>query len=238
MTKKSLNSLSIRLLSCALLFSGLSSNLSAANTEINKDHDWQFWNRYSLNSKLTEKMTAQLSTEARFGADFTRHYYQHAQLSFNYRLTDNFMISPGIRESYSLLTSSAIRDDWGHNHELLLAMNCNWKMGDWNFSDRNLFHFVHASANQNIKNYTLYRNCIKAQLPCCKLTSLQLVPFISDELFFKESVGYFRNRAQIGVTAQLLEKVSMNLFYQWQTTETSTGWRTLNAFGLFFNGSF
>lgn len=211
-------------------------SVDAAAT-VNQDNDWQIWNSYSIDKKLTDKLTAELSTEARFGADSSRLYHQYTQLTFDYRMSDHVVVTPGIRESYDLITSSSTRDEWGHSHQLMFAVTWNWEICGIKFTDRNRLHFVHPSANQNSKNHTVYRNKIKAVMPC-SWTSLNITPYVSDELFFKESEGYHKNRARFGLKADLKENLHMNFFFQWQTTQNPGSWKNLNAVGLDFSGSF
>ena len=76
-----------------------------------------------------------------------------------------------------------------------------------------------------------YRNKLTIEFP--KLTTLQLQPYIADEVFINfDREGYNNNRFYAGFEINLTKTIEADIFYMWQSTRSDGGRKDINVLGF------
>jgi len=97
-----------------------------------------------------------------------------------------------------------------------------------NVSDRTRFEYRDREDKDDLWRY---RNKVTVKLPL-ELTELKLKPYLADEVFIPlNDDNITKNRIYAGVSFQLLENMTGEVFYLWQSSRTAGDWKDTNVLG-------
>lgn len=193
--------LKIALPSLLLLLSQQSSLFS----QINSNHDFQTWIFESMNKKVSKKDTFYLESEVRFGDDSGQLYLTYIQALLKHEFTPYLSVAPGYRQLWARTAAfSDFRPTFNPFIDIILKQETPLLI----LYDRSRIQYI---IFEHLKNALLYRN--RLYVTTVKdFGKMKAKPFVSDEIFFLERLGYQENRLNIGLSWPI-EEMSANISY-------------------------
>lgn len=198
---------------------------------VNQKGDTQVWQRISCNKKLSQNVNLLVLQETRFGDDVSEFYYAFVQALVSYSVYPWLSIAPGYRQIYkrSPLSSSHFRPEYSP----MMDVSFKTHIKDFELVNRNRVQYLIFHSN----HYPwVYRNLTRLKSPW-KWTRFAITPYVEDELFFREGVGFQENRATIGFLKKFSNSVSLDLFYIARLIKVSNDWNYNNVIGVKLNFS-
>ncbi len=188
-------------------------------------YDWEIWPENTIKVKIHKRAALNFSQEFRIRDDMSkfREYHMHAGASF--RLTDYFETA-----AWYKFVEQNTRSAWKANHVLVLDGTLK---GRWKFlrlSNRSRFEY------NGTKGSWLYRDRIKIEYPISQLKP-KISPYISNDLYLSiHSVdsGFRENRAQIGLTVDLIMNTQWTIYYMCRSVKRGDNWNNANVLGTAF----
>ncbi|MFC1704357.1 DUF2490 domain-containing protein [Candidatus Omnitrophota bacterium] len=195
------------------------------------DGDFQHWNAESFSWKIDEEWKMKLEEEFRWGDDATNPYYQHSDLGVTFSgIAEWLDLGVNYRHIYEEKSGG-----WKVENRPHLNATIKWKVADFSFSNRGRFAYRNR---EDAENFWQYRNKVTVKFPF-KLTKLKIQPYIADEIFYDFDVDMLnRNRLYSGFSFILFEHVGAELYYLWQTKESSDKWKDTYVLGTKIKVSF
>ena len=190
----------------------------------NKRHDLQFWELQKLVCELNSNTSLYFQTEFRWGDDISVLYVSYLQGGVAFSPTKWLEVSPGYRHLSSLRTDHTRITVY----EPLLDITFKWKLRDWEVQDRVRFQYRIPEIGFN---EWIYRNRIRLASPW-KWGRLKFNPFLSDEVFFRETSGFSENRFACGGRFTLNKTVQSELFYLLRHIQFPD-WRPTHVIGMY-----
>ena len=168
---------------------------------------------------------ATFQQEIHLGDDGGNFYYEHSDLTFTYSgLAEWLDLGAGFRLIYEKDSS----DEWQRENRPHLNVTLKGNMFDCSVSSRSRIEYRDRTAKEDVWRY---RNKFTVKLPF-ELTSLKLKPYAADEIFITlNDDNVDRNRIYIGAVLPLGESVDLDIYYMWQTSRYSDGWKDINVLG-------
>jgi hypothetical protein len=197
------------------------------------DGDFQYWSSAGASVNINENWKAEFTEEFRFGNKGGNLYYQNSELGFVY---SGFADWLDIGLNYGLIFEKDDKTDiWHRENRPNLNLTFKWKMWDLLLSDRNRFEY---RDRENAKDLWRYRNKFTIKTPW-KLTPWQLQPYVADEIFINLDNEHFnRNRFYAGVSKQLAEKLSLDIYYMLQASRKHSDYTDYHVLGTTFKFKF
>lgn len=200
---------------------------SPVSAKTGEDGDFQFWNTEQIEGKLNDHWKAGAELEFRFGDDVNEFYYTHEMFYFGYKAMDWLDLQANFREVFELNTKTESEDDWFNEHRPMFDVTPHWKFEGWDISDRNRFEYRFFEVKDDAFRY---RNKLTLKSPW-KWTSWNFNPFISDEIFAQQDLGLNRNRFYVGVGMDIIEHLTGELYFLWQSSEAEPDWLNIYVLG-------
>ena len=189
------------------------------------DGDFQYWNTTGFLFDLNKDWEFTFEEELRFQDEGSRLYYHHSELGFVYTGYADW-VEFGL--NYRQVTSRNSNDDWVMENRPHLNVTLMTKLAGLNLEDRSRFEFRDRNEKDDIWRY---RNKLTVEFP--KLTTLQLQPFIADEVFINfDREGYNNNRLYAGSSIMLTKTIEADIFYMWQSSRSDGGRKDINVLGF------
>ncbi len=202
--------------------------VSPASAKLNGDGDFQYWDITSFEGRVNDRWKASMDAEFRFGNDVSKLYYQEDILALNYKVNDWFEIGPGYLQAFQLSSKVGEENDWIAEYRPIINATVKMKWQGWDLSSRSRFEYriFEDSGNDVFR----YRNRFTFKSPW-KWTTFHINPYLADEIFVQDGIGFQTNRLYLGVGIDLIAHVKGDLFYLWQITDKAGDWMDLNVFG-------
>jgi len=210
---------------CAIFFPCLSW------AEINQNGDFQIWNRNFAGVHLGKKWTFISQLEFRWGDDASTLYYTLLQPQLRYTPVPWLIIAPGYRQFWQ---RNLVKESLRPGYAPVLDISFLILMQDWQIRDRSGIEYIIHRSNPN---HFLYRNRLRI-IPPWSFTRFGINPFIEDEIFIRERVGFEQNRLLAGLFYLLQKNTSGELFYMLRYLKTGRSWTYQNVLGLVILFSF
>ncbi|MFC1624469.1 DUF2490 domain-containing protein [Candidatus Omnitrophota bacterium] len=195
------------------------------------DGDFQYWNSESASWKIGSDWKVTLEEEFRLGDDATNLYYNHTDLGAAYSgLAD--WITVGAHYRHILEDKNS---DWKEENRPHLNATLKWKAHDVSFGNRARLEYRNR---EDAENYWRYRNKFSIKPPI-KLSRFEIKPYIEDEIFYdfdEETLN--RNRLYGGFSLRLIKNLSGQIYYLWESTESSDKWNDTHVLGTKLKLSF
>ena len=199
--------------------------LSAVKAYAYSGRDFQFWNTNVEEFKINKVSKVALEEEIRFGNNAREFQYHHYDVGFFYNLEKYLSISGGYRHVYELK-----KGKFKLENEPYAAASLFFDLARCKFEDRCRLEFRHFDYQSDSWRY---RNKISVKLPW-KFTSMEIYPFVSDEIFvnLSDTVQYNQNRVSSGLGMNLAKNVKAEIYYMLQSVKGSEKWRDTNVAGV------
>lgn len=199
--------------------------------EINGQNDTQLWIFDYVQKKISERVVIAIENEQRWGGDISTLYFSYVQSRIFFTVTDWLQVVPGFRERRSLRTRE---DKWISAHEPLLDIFLSTSICEWQIRDRQRAQYI---IEEDRPNLWQYRHLVTLISPW-KWGKMRLNPFIADEVFFRETLGFFENRFQLGARIPLGDYDFFTFYYMRRLIKNSEQWIHQNVIWLWIGYTF
>lgn len=189
------------------------------------DGDFQYWSKAGVSFDIDKDWEFTFEEEFRFGDDAGDFYHHHSDFGFVYK---NFTDWMDLGFNYRQVFEKDSKGKWRRENRPHLNVTLKGKLFGLDLSNRSRLEY---RDRENKKDIWRYRNKLTVKLPL-ELTELKLQPYLADEVFINlDKEGYNRNRLYGGVSFKLSKNIKGDIYYLWQSSESSGGWNDINVIG-------
>lgn len=154
----------------------------------------------SVATDLSEKSNITLTAGFRWEKNASSLYRQYGQVTISHDYNERWTISSTYRQDFK-----KNNNQWDPVSNPRFAVTRKWNRCDFKFSDRNLIEY--RSSTHHLR----YRNRFQIEFP--SISSLQVTPYISNEIFLEKLTDYSQNRLRVGLTTSLNPCLEFTLGY-------------------------
>ena len=196
-----------------------------------ENNDFQYWNSETISGKLTDTWTADIEQGFRFGNDASDFYHQYSDLGFTCPgLTDWFKFGINYR-----LVFEESNDEWNYENRPHLNAILQYNIHGFKLSNRSRLEYRDKESGDDGWRY---RNKFSIKIPI-KITRFEIQPYAAEEFFIDFNIKQInRNRLYSGFAFKITKKLSGEIFYLRQSTESSDRWTDYNILGTKLRLSF
>ena len=190
------------------------------------DGDFQYWSAAGGSFEINPDWGCSFEEEFRFGDDAGELYYHHSDLGFIYKgFADWLDLGINYRQVFERTDSEG---EWKQENRPHLNVTLKGQLFGLNVSDRSRFEYRDREDKNDLWRY---RNKVTIKLPL-ELTALKLKPYLADEVFVPlDDDNIAKNRVYAGVSFQMLENMTGEVFYVWQSSRAPGDWNDINVLG-------
>ena len=189
------------------------------------DGDFQYWSSADASLDIDKDWKVTFREEFRLGDDAEQLYRHHSDVGLVYKSLADW-IDLGI--NYRQVFEKDSKGQWRQENRPHLNITLKGQLFDLGLSSRSRFEYRDREDKNDLWRY---RNKVAVKLPF-KLTDLKIQPYVADEVFINFNADDFnRNRIYSGFSFQLTENIKGDIFYLWQTSESSGHWKDINVLG-------
>ncbi len=187
--------------------------------------DWQYWNKFVLKHKLTQRITAHVKLEQRFVDDFNDFALHNYVPGFVYGFNRYF----DFELNYKFEREKEGKE-WTEEHRLEIIPIVKWKWMKFKFKLRNRLEYRVIEGDESWR----LREKIKIKRDI-NLSGFKFSPFLSEEIFYDFKIGDFnQNRVKAGVSKEIIHNLEFTLFYMYKSNKRDNSWFGANVFGTEF----
>lgn len=199
--------------------------------QIDKNGDFQIWNRYFFDIPIVTSLSSFTTIEFRYGDDASKLYLTYVQTQFLYKPFRWLKIGPGYRQYWqrSPLTSSHFEPGYSPLTDITFIL----RLASWEFRDRNRIQYIIFRSDPS---YWLYRNRLRL-IPPWSATRFQITPFIENEIFIRQGQGFHQNRTSTGFLFLMNKSIGGEVYYMLRFLKREPNWTYQNVvnIALLFN---
>ena len=190
------------------------------------DGDFQWWTAAGASFDINKDWKCTFEEEFRLGDDGGELYYHHSDLGFVYgSLADWIDLGFNYRQIFARSDSAG---EWKQENRPHLNVTLKAQVLDLDVSTRSRFEY---RDREDREDHWRYRNKFTVKVPI-ELTELKLKPYVADEVFIPlNDDNVSANRVYAGVSFGILENMTGEVFYLWQTSRSSDYWNDFNVLG-------
>ncbi len=177
-------------------------------------NDFRFWTQLSTETKITDQFSLTALISFRFKDNASLLYYQYAQVGLNFKVHENWVVTPGYRQGVERVTSSRGGSYWKGENVPLFDATGKWDFSCVQIADRNRFQY------NSVHDDWHYRNQVTLRFPR-KDSLLQITPFLAEEIFIRNAKEFSQNRFTTGLEWRFPEWMSGFLAYMLQLRKTA-----------------
>lgn len=119
------------------------------------------------------------------------------------------------------------KNRWKYENRPHISGTFKYTISDITISDRSRFEYRNM---EDVKDDWRYRNKLTLTLP--KYTSLEIQPYIADEIFYSfDKQRMVKNRAYAGLTFKIIKELKGEIFYLYETDKSGKKWVSFNTLG-------
>ncbi len=197
------------------------------------DGDFQWWTAASASFDINKDWKCTFEEEFRLGDDAGELYYHHSDLGFVYgSLADWIDLGFNYRLVFARADSES---EWKQENRPHLNVTLKGKLFGLGVSNRARFEY---RDREDQEDHWRYRNKFTIKVPV-ELTALKLKPYVADEVFVPLNDDNISiNRVYAGVSFDVLENMTGEVFYLWQASRAPGDWNDTNVLGTRLKFSF
>lgn len=189
-----------------------------------KDGDWQIWNTYDIQTKISKDVDLQIEQEFRYGNDVSRLYYYHTEGGFEYNIVSWLSAGAAYRQ-----VTDKVQNKWKEEYRPMINATLKSCLYGFKLSDRNRLEFrIRRYENGQIR----YRNKATLVFPW-KVTPINIQPYTADEIFIDSNVCRINeNRFYAGLKMEFLKNLKGDLYYLLKSNGNKGKWTNYNVIGI------
>jgi hypothetical protein len=197
------------------------------------DGDFQYWSSAKVSFDINKDWQCNFEQEYKFGDDAGEFYYNHSDLGFVYKsFADWIDLGFNYRLAFERAGSAG---EWKQENRPHLHVTFKGTLFDLDVSDRSRFEF---RDREDKEDHWRYRNKVTVKVPL-ELTGLKLKPYLADEVFIPlNDDNISKNRIYAGVSFKVLENMTGEIFYLWETSRSTGFWKDTNVLGTWMKFRF
>ena len=190
------------------------------------DGDFQWWTSAGVSFDINKDWKGYFEEEFRLGDDAGELYYNHSDLGFIYgSLADWIDLGFNYRQVFARSDSAG---EWKQENRPHLNVTLKDQLFGLGVSNRARFEY---RDREDREDHWRYRNKFTVKVPL-ELTELKLKPYLADEVFVPlNDDNVSANRFYAGVSFALLENMTGEVFYLWQSSRAPGDWNDFNVLG-------
>ncbi len=188
--------------------------------------DFQIWNTNVEEVKLNKSSKVTFEEEFRWGDNASDFYYQHYDAGYQYSLTKYLSLGGGYRYIREKKT-----DKFRPESEPYFAAFTNWKLFDFQFSDRTRIEYRYYTYQTDSWRF---RNKLDIKFPW-KFTKFEIQPLVADEFFFRfNGIDINENRLYGGIGFTMVKNLKGEVCYMWRATKNPGigTWKDTNVLSM------
>lgn len=197
------------------------------------DGDFQYWSSAKVSFDINKDWQCNFEQEYKFGDDAGEFYYNHSDLGFVYKsFADWIDLGFNYRLAFERAGSAG---EWKQENRPHLHVTFKGTLFDLDVSDRSRFEF---RDREDKEDHWRYRNKVTVKVPL-ELTGLKLKPYLADEVFIPlNDDNISKNRIYAGVSFKVLENMTGEIFYLWESSRSTGFWKDTNVLGTWMKFRF
>jgi hypothetical protein len=190
------------------------------------DGDFQWWTSTGASFDISKDWKCDFEEEFRFGDDAGELYYHHLDLGVVYHsLADWIDLGFNYRQ---VVERSDSEGEWKQENRPHLNVTLKGKLFGLGVSNRSRFEY---RDREDQEDHWRYRNKFTVKVPL-ELTELKLKPYVADEVFIPlNDDNISTNRVYAGLSFDVFEEMSGEVFYLWQASRAPGDWNDFNVLG-------
>lgn len=190
------------------------------------DGDFQWWTSAGASLDINKDWKCDFEEEFRFGDDAGELYYHHSDLGFVYQgLADWIDLGFNYRQVFARADSAG---EWKQENRPHLNVTLKGKLLGLGVSNRARFEYRDI---EDQEDHWRYRNKFTVKVPL-ELTELKFKPYVADEVFVPLNDDNISiNRVYAGVSFDVLDNMTGEVFYLWQSSRAPGDWNDTNVLG-------
>lgn len=190
---------------------------------------FQFRTGVRIDGRISERWMLMADEEYRNSTGDVGPYW-HTAFGFNFTVfKELFDVGAYYRFSYERREGA-----WQKENRPYADAKVQWRVGEWPFYNRLRFEYRRRDADENM---WYLRNRIQVAAP--KLTSIELQPYVADEIFIDmEHATFARNRIYGGLSLKVISHFSVDVHYFWERLKDHAEWDTRHVASLKFMVAF
>jgi hypothetical protein len=187
--------------------------ISSASAE----SDSAYWSEMSVEGPITERLSASVASKYRWNEDAKEHYYTATEIELNYEMSSWLDAGLGYKEVFKRKKNA-----WEQENRPYAQIAVKGKLHEWKIKNR--VRAEHREKQGEAVHYR-FRNKLTLKTPW-KWTSLQINPFVADEVFIDTAQGedFNENRFYAGVGMKLAERLWLDLSYLYNIETKNREW--------------
>ncbi len=190
------------------------------------DGDLHNWTDLYVVYRIDDQFAVRVEEELMFGDDVSDLYYYHTDVGLIFKANPNVDLSLNYRH---IDTKSNRGAEWTEENRPHGNVTFKGKLGDFQVEQRNRFEF---RVRDNRDDIWRYRSRVLLAHPLT-LGGVACTPYVSEEAFIDTDLGDFNQfRTAAGVKKKFGDHVMADVYYLWQTAESSTEWTDTHFIGL------
>lgn len=196
--------------------------------QINKNGDFQIWNREIFLQHFNPPWSWYVMWEGRWGDDASKLYHTILQAEVIYKPVKWLSIAPGYRQSLRRFPLNS--NHWKPEYSPITDVICAARASGWEFVDRNRVQYI---IFQSDPSHWLYRNRIRI-IPPWNFSNHCINPFVDNEFFFRQDFGFNEDRLCGGFLIWIRGNLSGQLYYmaRFQKNLNPTQWVHQNILNI------
>ena len=197
------------------------------------DGDFQYWSSAKVSFDINKDWQCNFEEEFKFGDDAGELYYHHSDLGFVYRSFADWI---DLGFNYRQISERADSEgQWSQENRPHLNITFKGTLFDLDVSDRSRFDY---RDRENKRDHWRYRNKVTVKVPL-ELTGLKLKPYLADEVYIPlNDDNITKNKIYAGVSFKVLENMTGEIFYLWESSRSTGYWNDINVLGTWLKFRF
>lgn len=186
--------------------------------------DWQYWNEFDVQKKLSEEWTIRGHSEQWLRDNITDLYYYNFEGGALYSPSRFIDFGPFYRYEQQKSDKGRIVS----NNQYYLEITPKYTIRKFQLSNRGRIEYNDRNVGSD---YWRYRNRVKIAYPL-KFAKVAVSPYVSDEFFWditNHSVN--QNRFGGGLAWKLSKHVTFTTYYLWRTRLAGAIWKSEQVIG-------
>lgn len=187
------------------------------------DEDWVYEISQSLKTDLGAGWKGSLKGELKFDDDISNFAERYIEAGVSRKLVSWFEL--GLKYRYLQAKKG---DDWKYENRPKVSGTFLHKVAGVKLSNRNQFEY---RSREDASSMWRFKTRIKAVYPTT-LLGWKCEPFVADEVRFDNDADRFnKNRIQVGISGDLVENFSLEVYYKRDSSRKNGKWTDSNILG-------
>lgn len=194
-------------------------------SQVNRNGDFQIWDRTFFLKHLNKQWLSYSFIEFRFGDNASELYQYFIHTQMIYRPLPFLSIGPGYRQIWQKILTTG---KWQTGESPLLDLAFVYRFKGWELRDRNRVQYVIFPHNPS---HWWYRNRMRFVTPSFFETR-NIAFFLDNEFFWRQTLGVNEDRLSAGFMFEMLKHLAGELFYMARFLKVDPHWNYMTILNI------